>query len=150
MSKSVTEAGMPVPRSVPYDLVFFGIVMIVSGFFDIYIILANPDYRLPVLGKRLDGPVSRYFIFLFPLFHFIVGYGVIMCRRWAYYFFIAFSVYGIVSPTINFFRFPPPHRVRTILLIGSVLVLAYLYWRRKYFLSGTQHRLLRQTGKPGN
>ncbi len=150
MSKSAVGRAVRTTRSVPLDLIIFGIVMIVSGVFDVYIILANPEYRLPVLGKKLDGPVTRYFIFLFPLFHFIVGYGVIVCRRWAYYLFIVFSVYGIVSPTINFFRFPPPHRIRTILLIGSVLVLAYLYWRRKYFLTETQHPLLRQTGKPGN
>lgn len=133
MSESAREEAIRVPRSVPYDLVFLGVVMIVSGFFDVYIILANPEYRLTVLGIRLDGPVIRYFIFLFPIFHFIVGYGVIMCRKWAYYLFIVFAIYGIVSPSINFFRFPPPHRVRTILLIGSFLILAYLYWRRKYF-----------------
>lgn len=148
MSESAVDES--VRKKVPLDLIFFGIVMIVSGVFDVYIILANPEYRLPVLGKKLDGPITRYFIFLFPLFHFVVGYGVILCRKWAYYLFIAFAVYGIVSPTINFFRFPPPHRIRTILLIGSIIVMAYLYWRRKYFLSEKPHPLLRQTGKPGN
>ncbi|MFQ5779398.1 MAG: hypothetical protein ACE5HN_01270 [Nitrospiria bacterium] len=133
MSQSASEEAIRPPRGVPYDLILFGVVMIVSGVFDVYIILANPEYRLTVLGVKLDGPIARYFIFLFPLFHFIVGYGVIMCRRWAYYLFIVFAIYGIVSPTINFFRFPPPHRVRTTLLIGSFLVLAYLYWRREHF-----------------
>jgi hypothetical protein len=72
-------------------------------------------------------------IFIFPLLHFIVGYGVIYCRKWAYYLFIAFAAYGIISPVINYFRMPPPHRIRTILLIGSFIVLAYLYKRRAYF-----------------
>ncbi|MFQ5598298.1 MAG: hypothetical protein ACE5GK_09635 [Nitrospiria bacterium] len=133
MPESATQKTLRAPRSAPYDLVVFGIVMIVSGVFDIYIILDNPEYRLTVLGRKLDGPVIRYFIFLFPIFHFVVGYGVIMCRRWAYYLFMAFAVYGIISPLINYFRFPPPHRVRTILLIGSLFVMAYLYWRRRYF-----------------
>ncbi len=128
-----SEESTPPAEKVPYDILAFGVVMIVSGVFDIYIIVANPEYRLTVLGWKLDGPLLRYLIFLFPLFHCVVGYGMIKCRRWTYYLFMAFAIYGIVSPAINYFRFPPPHRVRTILLIGSVIVIAYLHWRKPYF-----------------
>jgi len=133
MSPHPMEESAPTTAKIPYDILAFGIVMIISGLFDIYIIVANPEYRLTVLGWKLEGPILRYFIFLFPIFHFVVGYGMIKCRRWTYYLFFAFAIYGIVSPAINYFRFPPPHRVRTILLIGSFIVLAYLRWRRPYF-----------------
>ncbi|MFQ5580714.1 MAG: hypothetical protein ACE5FZ_08880, partial [Nitrospiria bacterium] len=87
----------------------------------------------PTWADKWGGGLGRVLIFLFPFIHFLVGYGVIFGRRWAYFLFIAFAVYGIVSPTINYFRMPPPHRIRTMLLIGSFIVLAYLYKRRSYF-----------------
>jgi len=133
MSEQLSQMAVRPSRRVPRDIIIFGIVMIVSGFYDVKIILDHPEYELPIMGMKFGGTVGRMVIFLFPLLHFVVGYGVIRCRRWAYYLFIAFASYGIISPLINYFRMPPPHRIRTILLIGSVLVLVYLYKRRAYF-----------------
>lgn len=116
-------------KSTPYDITTFGVLMILSGMVDIYIILKFSDYRLPFFGIKLNW----YFNFLFPVVHFAVGYGLIQTRKWVYHLFIIFCLYGIISPTINFFRQPPPHNIRTILLIASIAVLFYLRWRRPYF-----------------
>lgn len=120
---------------VPYDLVFFGVLMILSGFVDAYIIIINPDYRLPVFGMKLSGKIGWYFNFLFPLFHFASGYGTLLGKRWAYLLFMVFSIYMISSASIGLIRLPPPHNIRTGFLIGTPLFMGYLYWRRAFFSS---------------
>ncbi len=120
-------------RKMPYDLVFFGFLMIISGFVDAYIIFINPDYRLPVFGTKLTGKMGWYFNFLFPLFHFASGYGTLRGRKWAYWLFMVFSFYMIASATTSLIRLPPPHNIRTAFLIGTPIFMFYLYKRRVYF-----------------
>jgi len=120
---------------VPSDLIFFAVVMILSGIVDAYIITINPDYRLPVFGMKLTGKIGWYFNFLFPLFHLASGYGTLLGRRWAYLLFMGFSVYMILSASVGLIRLPPPHNIRTGFLIGTPIFMAYLYWRRRFFIT---------------
>ncbi|MFQ5587688.1 MAG: hypothetical protein ACE5F7_02520 [Nitrospiria bacterium] len=128
-SKEKSRATKPVP----YDLMVLGIVMVISGIMDTYLIIANPDYRLPVFGMKLEGPLGWYLNLVFPVIHFIIGYGVILARRWSYHLFMGFTIYGIISALVNLIRLPPPHNIRTIFLVVSFLVLVYLYMRRGHF-----------------
>ncbi len=130
MPTSTAEEKTILARPIPYDLTIFGVVMIVSGFFDTYLIIANPDYRLPVFGMKLKGPMGWYLNLLYPVVHFIIGYGVMLAKKWAHRLFVGFTVYGMISATVNFIRLPPPHNIRTVFLIVSALVLVYLYLRR--------------------
>ncbi len=133
MSQLVPKENRLRTRSIPYDLTILGIVMIVSGIMDTYLIIANPDYRLPIFGMKLEGPLGWYLNLLFPVIHFIVGYGVLLARRWSYLLFMGFTLYGIISASVNFLRLPPPHNIRTVFLIVSFIVLGYLYVRRRQF-----------------
>jgi hypothetical protein len=107
--------------------------MILSGIGDLSIIIAYPQYSLPFFGARLSGLPGLSIKLIHPLIHFISGYGAIYGRRWAYLFFMAYAGYGMVNAVVNRLLLPPPHRIRTIFMIGTVLVMGYLYFRREQF-----------------
>lgn len=120
-------------RPIPYDLVFFGVLMIFSGFTDLYIIFANPEYHLPIFGMKFAGPAGWFFKLAPSLLHFLSGYGMILGRRWAYILLMLYSLYGVVNATVNRLLLPGPHRIRTIFIIGTLIFMWYLYFRRKAF-----------------
>jgi hypothetical protein len=135
-----SETGAPVEDAatcarhpVPFDIVCFGILMILSGIFDIAILVAYPQYSLPFFGGKLAGMPGILIKAIQPLIHFVSGYGAIYGRRWAYPFFMAYAVYGMANAVTNRLLLPPPHRIRTIFMIGTVLVMGYLYCRRRQF-----------------
>ncbi len=119
--------------SVPRDVVFFGILMILSGAGDLYIIVSNPEYSLPFFGTKPYGIFGGVVKSVHPFIHFASGYGAIYGKRWAYPLFMAYSVYGLANAITNRMLLPPPHRIRTVFIIGTILVMGYLYWRRNQF-----------------
>lgn len=119
--------------SVPYDLVFFGILMISSGFMDLYIIIANPEYSLPIFGMKFIGWGGWFVKLIAPPIHFISGYGAILGRKWAYRLMMYYSFYGLINATVNRLVLPGPHRIRTIFLAGTLFFIGYLYMRRRQF-----------------
>ncbi|MFY9270993.1 MAG: hypothetical protein WAO55_14720 [Candidatus Manganitrophaceae bacterium] len=133
MSASVSQERVHARQPVPADIIFFGVLMIFSGIMDTYIIVANPEYRLPVFGMKLTGPIGWFFKFLSPALHFASGYGAILGRRWAYPLFIVYSLYGLASAIVSRFVLPPPHRIRTVFMIVLVAFMVYLYLRRNAF-----------------
>lgn len=130
-----TQSHSPWPgdTNVPFDIFFFGVMMILAGFGDIYIIAANPQYRLPFFGTKPDGFPGFLFKAVQPFIHFGVGFGLIYGKKWAYPFIMAYSTYGLVNAMANRLLLPGPHRIRTIFMIGTALVMVYLYWRRNKF-----------------
>ncbi|MBI3804242.1 MAG: hypothetical protein HY282_10835 [Nitrospirae bacterium] len=130
---SMSEEIVPARQSVPADIIFLGVLMILSGVMDTYIIIANPAYGLPVFGMKLTGPAGWFFKFLSPVLHFASGYGAILGRRWAYPLFIFYSLYGLASATVSRLVLPPPHRIRMIFILILLILLPYLYARRKAF-----------------
>ncbi len=122
-----------VQTPVPCDIVFFGVLMILSGIGDLYIIVANPAYSLPLFGTKPHGIFGALIKFIHPLIHFASGYGAIYAKRWAYPLFMAYSVYGLVNAITNRLLLPPPHRIRTLFIVLTVLVMGYLYFRRRLF-----------------
>jgi hypothetical protein len=133
MATTVSEQPIRAAHRVPFDIVLFGVVMVLSGVMDTYIIFANPDYGLPVFGMKLTGPIGWFFKFLSPTLHFASGYGAIMGRRWAYPLFMLYSVYGLMSAIVSRMVLPPPHRIRMIFIFILLVVMGYLYWRRDQF-----------------
>ncbi len=122
-----------VASPVPFDLVFFGVLMVASGAMDLYIIFANPQYGIPTFGVKLTGPAGWFFKCVAPPIHFLCGYGAIYGRRWAYHGLMAYSLYGLINATVNRLVLPGPHRIRSIFLVGTLLFAGYLYARRKRF-----------------
>lgn len=130
---STSEEAIPTRQPVPADLIFLGLLMILSGVMDTYIIIANPAYGLPVFGMKLTGAAGWFFKFLSPVLHFASGYGAILGRRWAYPLFMFYSLYGLASATVSRLVLPPPHRIRTIFILLLLVLIPYLYARRKAF-----------------
>jgi hypothetical protein len=117
----------------PRDIVFFGVLMILSGMGDFYIIIANPQYRLPFFGMKPDGFTGLLIKSVHPFFHFGAGFGAMYGKKWAYPLIMAYSVYGLANAMTNRILLPAPHRIRTIFMIGTALVMVYLYCRRDQF-----------------
>lgn len=128
-----SEETVSARQPVPFDLIFFGVLMILSGIMDTYIIVANPEYGLPVFGMKLTGAAGWFFKFLSPTLHFASGYGAILGRRWAYPLFMIYSIYGLASATVSRIILPPPHRIRTIFIVILLVFMVYLYFRRNAF-----------------
>jgi hypothetical protein len=133
MSTSIPQETIPARHPVPADIIFFGVLMILSGIMDTYIIVANPEYGLPVFGMKLTGSVGWFFKFLSPTLHFASGYGAVLGRRWAYPLFMIYSLYGLASATVSRMVLPPPHRIRTVFIIVLLCFMSYLYFRRNAF-----------------
>lgn len=136
MARDTNNSGQNIQQKTPYDLMALGILMILAGLIDIGIILKNPDYEMPIFGMKLPGKAGWYFILIvFPLFHFIAGYGAFLARKWAYYVYVIPTLYIIASAAVSLMRLPPPHRIRTTILITMPIFLIYLFWRKKHFRS---------------
>ena len=118
---------------VAWDIIVFGVVMIVSGMADLYIIVRHPLYSLPFFGTTLQGISGALIKGVHPVIHFVSGYGAIYGRRWAYRLFMAYAAYGLVNAMVNRLLLPPPHRIRTIFMIGTLIVAVYLILRKKQF-----------------
>ncbi len=118
---------------VTWDVVFFGGLMIVSGMMDIYIIVANPEYRLPMFGTRPEGALGWFVKLTAPPIHFLAGAGAILGKRWAYPLMMGYSIYGLTNAVVNRLLLPPPHRIRTIFIVATLLLIGYLYSRRDQF-----------------
>jgi hypothetical protein len=100
------KAGPPVPR----DIIFVGVLMILSGIGDLSIIISYPQYSLPFFGTKLQAIAGVFIKAIHPFIHFSAGYGAIYAKKWAYPFFMAYSVYGIANAMANFIPLPPPGR----------------------------------------
>lgn len=133
MSSTASQETVQAARPVPFDIILFGVVMILSGMMDTYIIIANPEYGLPVFGMKLAGPAGWFFKFLSPALHFTSGYGAVFGRRWAYPLFMLYSLYGLINATVNRLALPGPHRIRMVFIIILLVVMGYLYIRRDQF-----------------
>ena len=120
-------------RTTPPDIIFFGCLMIVSGIMDFYIIIANPQYRLPFFGIKPEGVIGWASKLIHPFIHFAAGFGALYVKKWAYPLFMVYSIYGLTNAMTNRILLPGPHRIRTIFMILTLLVMVYLYKRRGVF-----------------
>jgi len=121
------------PATVPFDLVVMGVLMILSGGMDLYLIAANPEYGIPTFGVKRTGVIGWVLKLIAPPIHFASGYGAIGGRRWAYRFLMLYSFYGLINAAVNRMLLPGPHRIRTVFFVGTLLFVGYLYARREHF-----------------
>jgi len=121
--------------AVPLDLIVLGVLMVLSGGMDLYLIVANPEYGIPTFGTKRTGAVGWALKLIAPPIHFVSGYGALRGRRWAWRFLMLYSLYGLANAAVNRMLLPAPHRIRTLFLIGTVIFIGYLYIRREHFRS---------------
>ena len=122
------------PRSLPFDLSLFGLLLVMEGPIDFSMMIKRPNYSLPLFGHVIQGEAGVLFTWSWPFIHIFLGYAVLRRRRWVFYLLLAGGVYGLVSAVFNYYAFGFGV-IRTLFVTLIPLLMAYLWWRRRYFLA---------------
>jgi hypothetical protein len=73
-----------------------------------------------------------------PVVHFMIGYGFIFVRPWAWGLAVAYGGFGLVSEAMNQLAFGF-HPLRSGFMLATMLFLGYLLWRRHVFTEPACH-----------
>ncbi len=114
------------------DIKLFGALFVLVGLIDLLIIEFFPAYALKLFGVTIAGPLAYIVKLHSPAAHFVIGYGFLFLRPWAWGLAIAYGGFGVVSELLNQLEFGF-HRLRTGFMVSTVLFLCYLAWRRALF-----------------
>lgn len=114
------------------DIKLFGALFVLVGLIDLLIIEFFPAYALKLFGVTIVGPLAYIVKLHSPAAHFVIGYGFLFLRPWAWGLAMAYGGFGIVSELLNQLAFGF-HRLRTGFMVSTVLFLCYLAWRRALF-----------------
>ena len=96
------------------------------------VIVLFPSYALKLFGTIATGPLSFPVKLHSPPAHFVIGYGFLWLRPWAWGLSLAYAGFGIVSEAMNQLAFGF-HPVRSGFMATTALFTAYLLWRRQLF-----------------
>ena len=66
------------------DLKLFGALFLVVGLIDLLIIEFFPAYALKLFGVTIAGPLAYLVKLHSPAVHFLIGYGFVFLRPWAW------------------------------------------------------------------
>jgi hypothetical protein len=116
-----------------HDLRYIGAHFFLTAFMDVYIIVANPDYGLKILGTTFEGTWGILWKLQSPVFHLLIGIGFIRVKRWGLLVYLLYAVFGLVNAMVNLAVLPPPHRIRITFLVLLAVFTAYILRRRKRF-----------------
>jgi len=116
-----------------HDLRYLGAHFFLTAFMDIYIIVANPEYGLKILGTTFEGTWGILWKLQSPVFHLLIGIGFLRLKRWGLLVYLLYAAFGLVNATVNLAVLPPPHRIRITFLVLLAVFTAYILWRRKRF-----------------
>ena len=116
-----------------HDLRYLGAHFFLTAFMDIYIIVANPEYGLKILGTTFEGTWGILWKLQSPVFHLLIGIGFLRVKRWGLLVYLLYAAFGLVNATVNLAVLPPPHRIRITFLVLLAVFTAYILWRRKRF-----------------
>jgi hypothetical protein len=131
------ETGQPVMT--PYTRIptgfgikFLGGVFLIVGTADMIIIGLYPEYALKIFGTTLTGTAGYLVKLQSPVVHFLIGYGFLFLRPWAWGLGLAYAGFGMISELMNqqVWGF---HPVRSAFIATTGLFVAYLIWRREVF-----------------
>lgn len=119
-------------RERPTDILALGVMFFLSSLFDLYIIFAYPEYQLKIFGTGFTGTAGWLVKLQSPLIHTLLGIGFLTLTLWSYYLFMVYMLYGITNATVNYAVFGFGW-IRSIFIVGSVVFLIYVYYRRDAF-----------------
>ena len=116
-----------------HDLRYLGAHFFLTAFMDVYIIVANPEYGLKIIGTTFEGTWGILWKLQSPVLHLLIGIGFLGVRRWGLLVYLLYALFGFVNATVNLAVLPPPHNIRIVFLGLLALFTAYILWRRKRF-----------------
>ena len=114
------------------DIKLFGALFVLVGLIDVLIIEFFPAYALKLFGVTIAGPLDYVVKLHSPAVHFLIGYGFLFLRPWAWGLSIAYGGFGITSELMNQLTLGF-HPLRTGFMVATVLFLCYVAWRRTLF-----------------
>lgn len=122
------------------DILAIGVLLILTGILDLYMIMSYPGYQLKVFGTTFSGLVGWAVKLQSPVMHIMLGFGFLALKPWALWLFVAYMLYGVTNASINYavFGFGV---FRTMFLCGAFLALVYILARRESFQAGSWRRL---------
>ncbi len=116
-----------------HDIRYLGALFFLTAFMDLYIIAANPEYSLKILGTTFEGVWGVLWKLQSPTFHFLIGLGFLRVKRWGLLIYLLYAVFGFINAGVNLAMLPPPHRIRITFLALLAVFTAYILWRRERF-----------------
>ncbi len=114
------------------DIQLFGALFLLVGFLDVLIIEFFPAYTLKLFGTTMAGPVAYPVKLHSPAVHFLIGYGFLFLRPWAWGLAVVYGGFGITSELMNQIEwgFQP---LRSGFMVATLLFVGYVVWRRALF-----------------
>jgi hypothetical protein len=117
---------------------FVGCLFLVVGLVDLLVIELFPAYALKLFGVIIPGSLAYPVKMHSPAVHFLIGYGFVFLRPWAWGLAVAYGGFGLVSEAMNQLVFGF-HPLRTGFMLATMLFLGYLLWRRHVFTEPASH-----------
>ncbi len=115
------------------DIKLFGALFLLVGLIDVLIIEMFPAYELKLFGAAVTGPLAYVVKLHSPAAHFLIGYGFLFLRPWAWGLAIAYGGFGLTSELMNQVAYGV-HPLRTGFMAATVLFICYVAWRRNVFV----------------
>jgi len=120
------------PIAIGRDIKLCGALFLLVGIIDVLLIEFYSAYPLKMFGVAVTGPHSYVAKLHLPATHFLIGYGFLFLRPWAWGLAVVYGAFGIVSELMNRLTFGF-HVMRTSFMSTTILFLCYLVWRRGFF-----------------
>lgn len=114
------------------DVKLVGALFLLVGLVDVLIIELFPAYALKLFGLTIVGPLAYPVKLHSPAVHFLIGYGFVFLRPWAWGLAMAYGGFGIASEWMNQLEFGV-HHLRTGFMAATLFFLCYIAWRRTLF-----------------
>ena len=99
---------------------------------DGYLIIVYPHYALKLFGTTFSGTAGWIAKIQSPFLHGLIGYGFIKQKRWSYFLYMAYALFGLTNAFFNLYLLGYG-RIRMIFIVSLTVVTVYLYCRRKAF-----------------
>jgi hypothetical protein len=118
----------------PLDFTIFGILFLLSAPMELgNIISTGWTYKPKFFGVETHGLAAYFILALQPVLHVALGYGFLKQRRWTFWLALFYAA-DVLTSTLLGFAFHGFGRVRTIFLVLLTPFVAYVIWRRRYFV----------------
>ena len=114
------------------DIKLFGALFLLVGLIDVLIIEFFPAYGLKLFCVTIAVPLAYMVMLQSPAVRFLLGYGFLFLRPWAWGLAMAYGGFGLTSELMNQFQFGF-HHLRTGFMATTALFLCYVAWRRILF-----------------
>jgi hypothetical protein len=126
------------PTAIGRDIKLWGALFLFVGLLDLLLIEFYPAYPFKLFGGAVTGPYAYLAKLHLPAVHFLIGYGFLFLRPWAWGLAMVYGTFGIASELMNQLTLGF-HVMRTGFIGTTILFLCYLVWRRALFTDDPYH-----------